>query len=190
MAKKKPDPEEVVARKIERQANKLLTENNVEGLRDLYATAFGFDAPKSDKEKLAVEIATFLVTGSKGTAFAGDVPPEREAAMVRAILERVQSAWDEVERLTEEKKSILGDFRTAIDEARAKIADVLSPSADERPAVERLGEVENLWAAMVDLEKQRADAASDYRQRIKSASLTIRGEIENARQLPLFEGAS
>lgn len=190
MGKKTEDSPEMTARKIKRQAEELIQKNNVEGLRDLFASTFGRDAPKSDKRQLAVVLAQYLVTGIKPTFEAGELPPEREAAMIRGILDRVRSAWDEVERLGEEKRAILGDFRTAIDEARAKIADVLSPSADERPAVERLGQVEDLWRAMAELERQRSEAASDYRQRIKSASLTIKGEIENARQLPLFEGAS
>ena len=188
MAKKKPDTEEVVARKIERQANKLLADNDLEGIRDMFAQAFGRPFTGTDETKAAVELATFLVTGAKGAPAKGELSPEREAAVVRGILDRVREAWERVEQLTEAKKAELSELKLTIDSSKDRIAAVLKD--DGLADAERLSRVEVAWQTLRRTEQKRAEVSQEFTQRIRAAKQAIRGEIENARQLPLFEATS
>jgi len=204
MSKKPVDNEATVRRKVEACASTLLQEHNMDSLRQLHRNAFGVEYRGNDRAKLAVKLAMYSVTGQKqmgeGEAGAPSVSPPAQASagngatkpskkderMATEVLTRVRQSWDEVERLTEERKTKLSEFRLQITSAKTAIAETLADS--DLSETKRLSKVEGYWRTMSRTEQKRAEVSQEYKKLISAARQSVKHEMDHVRQLPLFAG--
>lgn len=196
----------MLRRQMENLTAKLLAEHTMDSLRQLHRNAFGTEYRGTDKGKLAAKIAVYTVTGEKPGDANGTTAPQkkqanppavsanppavsatptkREEKMATVVLEKVRSAWDEVEVLTEERKTKLAEFRLLISEAKSAIAMTLADG--ELDELKRLAKIEGYWQTMSRTEQKKAEVGQEYQKLIRAAKQTVKHEMDNARQLPLF----
>lgn len=189
----------MLRRQMENLTAKLLAEHTMDSLRQLHRNAFGTEYRGTDKGKLAAKIAVYTVTGEKPGDQGGATPPQkkqaqppasqqaptkREEKLATTVLGNVRAAWDEVESLTEERKTKLAEFRLMISEAKSAIAMTLADS--ELDELKRLAKVEGYWQTMSRTEQKKAEVAQEFQKLIRAAKQTVKHEMDNARQLPLF----
>lgn len=181
--------------KIDRQFEKLMEDHTCVQLQSMHEETFGVVSKARDKARLAAKIANYLVTGEKGSNGQSDLPmvekpkgnagpssseDERTAA---AALHRAKGAWDEVERLTDEKKSKVSELNQTIAKTRSKIAEVLND--DKTNPDKKVGLVEAHWRTLTRTEEKKSAISKEYNNRIKDAKQQVKTEFENVRQIPL-----
>ena len=177
--------------KIEKQTLKLVEGNTITQLREMHAKAFGVAHKGKDKAKIALKIARHLVGKNGTSATAKPAPPNQKAGptpkeeerMARNILARVRGAWDEVERLTEDRKNKIAEFSQGIANTKESIGIALKD--DSTSETKKLGMVEGYWQTLVRTEQKKAEVSQEMGKLIKAARQTMKGEMDNARQLPL-----
>lgn len=178
--------------KIEEQTMKLMEENTLPELQQKIREMIGVEHKGRDRAKAALRLARHIVMGNGSTGAASPaapkakagMTPEEEEKMACGILARVKTAWDEIDRLIEEKKTALAEFRQVIGKAKDSIANTLSD--DTLGETKKLGRVEGHWRTLTRTEQKKAEVAAEMGKLIKAARQTMKSEIDNARQLTLF----
>lgn len=211
MSKSKPViSDKMIERQIKMQAEKLQAEHGLERLRQMYHHMTGKATRARDKEKLAEQIAVFLVTGDGpplkaedheeplqaqapvmvGPDVAGVIAAQNDAAQqkleqeAQRILVRVKQTWDHIDVLAEQKKTQLAECKEKISKSREEIGDVLKE--EKMSPDQKLIRLEGHWRNIVSTEAKATEARRDFNERLKAARQTMRHEMENTKQLQLF----
>ena len=195
--------EQLIQNKITAQAKQLFEDHTAVELQGMYQHAFGIATKLRDKTKLSERIATHLVTGNgvsdenasedpaekSPSPVVSDLQPSQKdpaeiSKLAHGILTRVKSAWDELDALSEQKKTALAEFRQQVGASRDAINGTLTdPKLDEAGKLRR---VEGYWQSLVNAERQMTETRKDYNERIKASKQTVRAEMDNTNQLALF----
>jgi len=110
---------------------------------------------------------------------------EEEKKLAVTILSRLQGVWSEHESLIEKRKAEISEMRQQIGLARDKIGEAMASGTDN--ADKKLELIEAHWRTLVKVERKKAAVTKDLNQRIKDAKQTVTSELNNARQLSLFQ---
>lgn len=202
---------EMIERQIVAQTDKLIADNTLDRLREMYSQVTGVATRIRDKKKLARKIAVYLVTGdTEGKAQTQSAPqpengeplqaqppvtvgPDVQAQetiqtqtdkVVRKILEQVKATWDELENATEEKKTAIAGLKQIINQSREKIATTIRD--DSLSPEQKLTRMEGHWSVLVGTEAKATETRRAFNERIKSARQIMRHEMESTKQIPLF----
>jgi hypothetical protein len=174
--------------RIDKQTDVLMNEHNIGELRTMHRQTFGVETKTKDKRRIASKLAEHIVTGNGQKPVQSPAPTsdkqEEDEVIARNVLAKIKNSWDEIELLTDEKKSKLSEIRQGIGKARDAIGDVLK--SDELDATKKLTRLEGHWRRLRRNEDKATEIKKDYGERIKAAKTTMKSEMDNVRQIPLF----
>lgn len=175
-------------KKIEETAESFMTDHTVSELQAMHLHAFGVASKMKDKDKLAKKLARWTIEGNGAPDLTEppDEPrdPAKDEVIARQALSRIKGAWDEHEKLQEEKRTALAEMRQRIGKSRDAIAETMkNATLDEKTKLARL---EGHWSSLVRTEQKQAEIKADFSERIKASKQTVKSEFDNAKQLTLF----
>ena len=199
---------------MENPQAELLAENySLSQLRKMYRDLYGVASKSKNKKKLANDIAIKLAeeesmdhdneSESMGEALDGategltepegsepeDIVPagmqdDDAEVMATRILSRISEAFDALDGLKKARRTEIGAWREKMGKAKDSIQTTIQN--DDLDAKAKLERIESFWHIYQEAESRRATVAKEYTERIRAASNSVRSELDNAKQLPLF----
>jgi len=183
-------PQEI-EKKVEARAAELMDENTLPAMRSLYQKTMNIATKSKNKAWLAAKIAAKEV-GSNGASSSTSPPSgstglteDEMAKLAKSTVTKIRSAWDHLERLSEERKSKLAKLREQLNGSRDALAQVVKD--DTLPDSTKITKIEGHWTTITRTEQKMAEVRETYKDRISDARQTLRTEFDNSRQLSLFD---
>ena len=188
------------------QAELLEQNYSMSQLRKMYRDLYGVATTSKSKAKIAAKVAAKLAEdGNEEPATEDDLNSEPESesepecvediadsgmdsgdvdVMAQRILKGISQAFEEVDSLKKARRSAVGEWREKMGKAKESIQDSLTNA--DLDAKGKLERIEAFWHLYQEAEARRTAVAKEYTERIKAATATMRKELDNAKQLPLF----